>query len=299
MAFSNIQLNKAVVSWPIRPAERAAIRDQKSVVEKLAYAVQHQALVWNAQPFTKEIDTEGYKAILNLPLTNVALTFTGEEGVTHQSPIIKGELEIQLNGLIVSGIEVTPAKQADDNKDAQNGNYLDGLPIEKRTILKLNFTARLSELFKHRRPQQSFFRFFLPDTLLDIERARDIVLACADTGFRLYAVQPDQTVPELQVDDYAHLENGRILIKRARIFGIRNNRYHDIQLILFLRCYATPITREKHYEDVHETTNEKSFSLEVTVLLRGKGEDVGQEMGHRQMQLFDLLRQRLQQFNLE
>lgn len=281
--LSDIWLKSASINWPIRPAEKPnGTRKQSS--EYPAYDVQRHALTWNPSAFNKD-DAFGYKAALNLPLTNVSLTVDEKGEISSQPPVISGQIEVNLDGAIASGLNVV----------AEKGSHLHTLPVIKRTRLNLSFTARLSEIFRHRRPQQSFLRFFLSDVLLDVDRARDVILVCADAGFRLYNTYADSIIPEVDVRGSERLENGHVLIKEALLKGIRNSRFHDIHLLLGLRCLPSRLTRELHYEDVHDVAQVKSFTLEVSVILEGKGEDVGQEISRLQMWLFELLRQRLQQ----
>ena len=298
----DIWLKSALIKWPIRPPEKMVLLNdtKRPSFDNPVYDVQHHALTWKPSSFDKD-DAFGYKATLNLPLTSVSL-ITNEKGeIINQPPIVTGQIEVTLDGIVASGLSIVTESEMVEDTETEKESFLHTLPIIKRTHLKLNFTARLGEIFRHRRPQQSLLHFFLSDTVLDVGRARDVVLACADAGFRLYITDPytDSDIPEVSLRDSEPLENGRILIKEALIKGIRNSRFHDIHLLLGLWCLPSPLTRELHYEDVHDTARVKSFTLEVGVVLEGKGEDVGQEISRLQMWLFELLRQRLQQVGAE
>ncbi len=292
--LSDVQLKSAWIHWPIRPAEKLN-GTSKRWIKKPDHNVQRHALTWQPASFIKD-EAFGYNAVLNLPLINASLTVDENGEISSQQPIVTGQIEINFEGIIASGLNVVIEDKPLEDEESENESYLHSLPVIKHTRLNLNLTVRLSEIFRHQRPQQSLLHFFLSDTLLDMDRARDVVLACADSGFRLYNAtpEPNSSIPEVDVHNYEHLENGRILIEEAWIKGIRNYRYHDIHLILGLRCLPSHLTREKQYEDVHDTSQIKSFSLEVVIVLQGKGEDVGQEISRLQLRLFELLQQRVQ-----
>ena len=298
----DIWLQSALIHWPIRPSEKALLLNdaKRRSFDNPAYDVQHHSLTWKPASFDKD-HAFGYKTTLNLPLVNVSLIMDEKGEIVNQLPIVTGQIEVILDGIVASGLNIVAESETVEDVETEKERFLHTLPIIKRTCLKLNFTARLGEIFRHRRPQQSFLHFFLSDTLLDADRARDVVLACADAGFRLYNIDPDNIIdiPEVSLRDLEPLENGRFLIKEALIKGIRNSRFHDIHLLLGLRCLPSPLTRELRYEDIHDTAQVRSFTLEVGVVLEGKGEDVGQEISRLQMWLFELLRQRLQQLGAE
>lgn len=297
--ISDVRLESASIEWPIRPAENLNVSGRQSL-DIPTYDAQRHVLTWEPVSFiNKEDNAVGCRKILSLPLTNVSLTANEKGEVSNQSPIISGQIEVRLDGIVVSGLNIDIKSDAVEDAEVEEDSYLYTLPIIKRTYLNLNITVRLGEIFKHRRPQQSFLRFFLSNTLLDIDRARDVILSCADAGFRLYSTQADNIIPEVEVLELGDLGNDRTFIKEARIFGIRNNRYHDIHLGLGLRCLPSPLTRALRYGDVHDTTQANSFALEVIIVLEGMGEEVGQEISRLQMRLFELLRQRLQQLGTE
>lgn len=299
---SHVNLEKAYVSRHIRPPEQAQhrwIRSSMNQGDIAVYNVQHQILVWKPVSIkSKGEAASGYETTLELPLNNVALTLDDDGKVMRQLPNLQGHITICLDDVLVSGCQVSPIIDGKDGENDENNSFLSNSPVIKRTLLSLEITAHLSEIFKHRRPKGTYLGFSVANVMLDYERAKDLVQACADVGFRIYEVHPGQPIPEVDLWE-KHEDNGRIIIREGFMSGIRSSQFFDIHLYMGWSCRPNEVTRELRYEDVYDTAQSNTYTLECRIYMWGKGEGVSQEIGRLQMLLYELVHRRLQQIEAE
>lgn len=273
----DVYLEQALLESPIRPPEHLDKNASVIVKDRLAYDVEYQAQVWEPRPFMPDEDTVGFSLQLTAPLSHVSLTLSDGGKVTTESPEATGQIRVRLNDVLVSGLEVTP--------HANNENqWLNAIPIIKRTYLLLNYNARLNELFQ-RRTKTSLLRFLIPDVLLDRERVDDLAQVCADVGFRVYDKELFDTAPSAPI--------------KATIHGIRGYGYYDIALLVGLLCQQSELTRELHYDGWQDSKSTYTAMLDVRVKLWGTGEHVEKEIGRLQMELYQTISQRLQHLRTE
>lgn len=88
---------------------------------------------------------------------------TNDSDVIIANPEATGHIRIRLKDVLVSSLDIKAQAHSDENQ------WLEAVPIHKRTYLNLRYNARLNELFQ-RRTKSSLLRFLIPDVLLDRER---------------------------------------------------------------------------------------------------------------------------------
>lgn len=296
-----INMEVAHVEWPIRPPEKVSDFLLKATNgDTVDFNVQYQVLVWKDSIKTKK-DLTGYQISLALPLNNAALTLDDTGQLVRHSPVVNGQFNICLEDVLVSGTEVSVAR---DNKTTQGTTgYLQNLPIIKRTQLQLDLAIHLSELFKHR-PRGSCFGFTLSQVTLDIDRAQDVIKACADMGFRLFTAPKNRSrlevIPsEIQTfGEEPYIENSHWLIPNGYVEGIRSQNFFDISLILGWVSTRSEIVRELHYEDVYDKSTSKAHTVNFHIYLWSR-DKAQQEIGQIQMGLYELIQRRLHQIDTD
>jgi hypothetical protein len=277
LSDQDVYLEQATLNSPIRPPEELEKNTAAEIKEGLAYDVEYQARVWEPRPFKRDEDTVGFSVQLTAPLRHVSLTLGDAGKVIMASPQATGQMRVRLRDVLISGLEVTP-------KGNEENQWLDTIPILKRTYLQLNYNARLNELF-HRRRKTSLLRFLIPDVLLDRERVDDLAQVCADIGFRVYDKELFDTAPSTPA--------------KATIQGIRSFGYYDIELLVGLLCQRSQLTRVLHYDGWRDSKSTYTAMLDVRVKLWGTGEGVEGEIGRLQIALYQTISQRLQHLRAE
>lgn len=273
----DVYLEQATLDSSIRPPEDLEKTTAIEVKERLVYDVEHQARVWEPRPFKRDEDTVGFSVQLTAPLRHLSLTLDDKGAVDMKSPEATGQIRVRLNDVLVSGLEITPHGN-------EANQWLNTVPVFKRTYLHLNYTAHLNELFERRR-KTSLLRILIPDVLLDLERIDDLAQICADIGFRIYDKELYDTVPSVPA--------------KATIRGIRSSGYHDIELLMGLLCQRSELTRELHYDGWHDSRSTYTAILDVRVKLWGTGVNVEQEIADLQISLYHTISRRLQHLRVE
>lgn len=267
----DVYLDQASISWPVRPPERLERDRGAETEERIAYDVQHQSLVWEPRPFKPDDDTVGFTRQLKVPLRHVSLTLDDNGNIATEQPIAKLNLRVRINGVLVSGLEVTPVAAA-------GHSWVNTIPLVKRTYLNIQVTAHLNELFK-RRAKNSLMRFLVSDVLLDAERLADLAQVCADSGFRVYE---------------SNLYEPAALVSKATIRGMRSQGYFDIFLLAGFVCEREAMQRELQYDNWRDNKAANTSLLDVRIALWGTGSGVEAEIARLQMHLYRTINQRLQ-----
>jgi hypothetical protein len=81
--------------------------------------------------------------------------------------------------------------------------------------------------------------------------------------------------------------------------GIRNTSHHDIHLILGFRYFTTDVTRELSFNQRVDRKQIKTGHLDVRIVLSGVGDKVSGEMASLQMELSQLIHERLHYLRTE
>ncbi len=273
----DVFLEEALLYRPIRPPERLESGVTIEGEAGLVYDPEYQAQVWRPRAFRRDRDTVGFSLRLLAPLHHVSLALEPDGSVYARRPLAGGRIRIRLNDVLVSGFEIRP----EANPGSQ---WLQSIPVIKRTYLNIEYRARLNELFE-RRTKTSRMRFLIPHVLLDWERVEDMVQICADEGFRIY---------DKVVYDIAPTVPGKAVIR-----GIRSFAYYDIALLIGVICHRSELNRELHYDGWRDSKATHTAMLDVRVKMWGVGDNAEKEIGRLQMRLYQTMHQRLQHLRAE
>ena len=274
-----VWLQSGFVRWPICPAPDGSYRN-RSYFESHdnnpypGYEAQFHRQTWKPRKFRSSGIGEGFWLNLNVPLRYLALNLGDDDKIELPEELLaEGKVTCCLEHSLASGIDIKVEEDTD--------NYLHGLPVFKRTIVELEYKARLAEIFRDRE-KSIILRFPIKAILLNQKRIADIQQTCTDIGFRMN-----------QIEDWDwEGKNGEI--EWVRLSGICRRQYYDISLRMGLICNQNLLDRELQFGDWNDNQLVKSAILDIRILLSGKGDGVVEEMTRLQMLLYHQIDSRLQ-----
>jgi hypothetical protein len=260
-----VQLLRGQIGWSIQPPHSLDGRASNRQFDLCAYDVQHLAMRWPQQWFEER--QTGFHCDLIAPLRHALMRVGQDNRAASGDPLLSGTFHVRLENFLASGI--------DFKADFQNSRF-ENLPVYKRTNLFVTLRIRTGVLFK-RRQRMALLRFRQPDMMLDAERIADLQQACADAGFRIYDLDEIQPGP----------------VNSAVFQGVRNQGYHDISLVAGLVWNPVQLRRERHYTQRIDSKLTDTGMLDVRMLLWGAGDEAGKEIARLQLELHQIISQRL------
>ncbi|WP_129626605.1 helix-turn-helix domain-containing protein [Candidatus Oscillochloris fontis] len=236
---------------------------------------QTRAMVWRNVPFIKR---EGSDADICELITPLRQAFAEvHDPNTKNDNILSGVFQIKINNMLASGLQCEVKPQHP---------ILDRVPIYKSTRIIARMKVLAGELFTRRR-RASLLHFQVPDVSLGFEfreRIADIQQACADLGF-----QKIKVISSLSEMDVSHLT----INKPVFFQGIRSNDHQDIYLILGFQYFTHSISRELQFERHTDTKQINAGHLDVRIVMSGMNHGTGSEMARLQVELSQLIQERL------
>jgi hypothetical protein len=279
-SVAQVWMDSAQIAWPVRPPTVLKRIGSQSIEQRAnvaRYDVQRQSMVWQRAPFYDQEGTNGLRCTLSTSLRQAFVSLDGALESPASRPL-SGQVCVQFDDVLVSGMGL--------RLDAQHP-VLGYPPIVKRTVVVLNLTIHANELFRDRR-RTTLLHFRLPDmTLLRERRERlaDLRQACADLGFWVYDVYPaDET------------QDSRpwVLLR-----GIRNTGHHDISLLAAVQHQPVQLTREQRINQRTDSRSVQTGVLDMRFVFWGSGANAAKEIATIQLELRQLLRERLHYLRAE
>jgi hypothetical protein len=199
----------------------------------------------------------------------------GAETATAQP--IKGQLCIRFDQALASNASVAIALA--DTPLARS--LLGHAPIYKRTYVTLNLAVQADQLFMRRR-RTMLLHTRIPDIMFDNERnerVADLRQALADNGFWVYEMS------SADGDD----DRSAILLLQ----GICSANYRDIHMLVGVRYEPSELTRQLRYKQHVDSKTVRTGALETRFVLWGNGPEIGRELARLQVDLSQLIQDRL------
>ncbi|NNJ13104.1 hypothetical protein EKD04_022525 [Chloroflexales bacterium ZM16-3] len=257
------------ISWPSHPPTRAKLSAmlQQDTADKSLAHFDHQvrAMVWHNLPFSNLRGTQGSGCLLNTGLRH-AFARPSNPGATSDLNL-NGVIQIRIDNVLASGTEY---------EIQANHPLIQGVPVYKRTQLIANLQLNIPELFANRQ-RAALLHFQIPDVAAGREleeRIFDLQQICADVGFWVAKPSPSSELWGL-------------------LRGIRNTGHRDISLALGFRCTTTDVARELRFSQRVDHKQIKVGHLDVRIVLSGVGDKVSEELTSLQMELSQLIHDRL------
>lgn len=266
------------LSWPshppITPKLSLRLQDQTTDGNLATFDHQVRAMVWHDRNFINHAGTQGSGCRLSTRLRHAFAKPNSLEKSTD--PNLNGFLQIKLDKVLASGLECEiQAKHP----------LLEGVPVYKHTQIIANLQIKTPELFLRRR-KASLIHFQIPDVASGSEaqeRIFDLQQICADLGF--WVEQPVILPSSQEI---------RVLLR-----GFRNTHHNDIYLILGFRYITTDVMRELSFKQRVDRKQIKVGHLDVRIVLTGIGNTVSSEMTLLQLELSQLIHDRLHYLRTE
>lgn len=275
-----VWMDYAQIAWPVRPPpvlKRVGNQGVDAHINVGSYDVQRQAMVWQRAAFYDQEGTNGLRCTLSTSLRQAFVSLDGSIEAPASRPL-GGQARVQFDEVLVSGLSLA--------LDAPHP-VLGHPPVVKRTNVVLNLTVRANDLFRGRR-RMSLLHFHLPDVTLVHERREriaDLRQACADLGFWVYDVHPADDAPEARP---------WVLLR-----GIRNTHHHDITLIAAIIYQPMQLTREQRYNQRTDSRSVQTGALDMRIVFWGSGAEAAKEIATLQLELRQLLQERLHYLRAE
>jgi hypothetical protein len=273
-----VTLSFGELLWPLQPPGvlKLAVDQQVAYDRSLAsFDEQRKAMVWHNRRFLERKGTNGAVCSLAARLRQAFLEVSGGPDSNPQN-VLTGTLVIRLDNKLASGLECLV-------EDAHE--LLHGIPVYKRTYLVAQVKIYATELFQRRR-RVSLLHFQIPDVSLGVdpsERIVDLQQVCADLGFWVskasFPPSPNDT---------------RVLLR-----GVRSANHYDINLTLGFRYSTTRVTRELRFEQRVDSKQLETGYLDARIVLSGTGKGAEEKLTQLQLELGQLIHERLHYLRTE
>jgi hypothetical protein len=207
-----------------------------------------------------------------------AFVSLNKDGTAPASKPLTGQIRVQFEHIAASGIDLSLTDRHP---------VIGHPPIVKRTNVVLNLTIHANDLFGERR-RMTLLHFRLPDVTLIRERREriaDLRQACADLGFWVHDVYPPADTSEAQ--------------PWVVLRGIRNTGHHDITMVAGIFYQPQQLTRELRYNQRTDSRSVQTGALDMRIVFWGSGANAAKEIATIQLDLRQLLQQRLHYLRAE
>lgn len=282
---AEMRMEYGEMQWPVQPPTdmKAVAAIDQNQHNPGTYDAQRRAIVWRNRRFDECRGTNGLQCQLT---TRLRQAFTNVQhdhdhagksnGVVLSSMPLSGRIQLCFDHVLASNttVQCEPA----DTDIARN--LLGQAPIHQRTHITVHLKLHTDELFEQRR-RTILLHTRAPDVTFSNERnerVADLQQALADNGF--------------WVDTPSAIDgaNGSTIV----LFnGIRSTDFHDIHLLAGVRSESNSLTRELRYEQRMDSKTVDTGALEIRLMLWGSGDKVAQKLVNLQLDLSQLIQDRL------
>ncbi len=280
---SDTTLIDARLDWPIQPSNH--MPKEETLFGN--YDIQNWAMAWKDRSFEESYSGHGFEINLLAHLHQVLLDLNGDDNLISKEEInTTGTISFRLENYLTSELSLEPIKEQLGNGPFTQ-NLLDNLPIYKQTIVNLNITIRLKELFQER-IKTAVLNFKMLDVNLNQQRVNDLRYICEDLGFKI------------PIED-VHVEvNQNEEMTSALLMGTKNTDYLDLDMAMGIQCDRIELKRELRFDEKRiDTKNTQSATLNFMLAIRGTGDDIGKHLSAVQFRFLNTIQTRLHHLRTE